>query len=253
MKKQKIKTKNEKLRFKRIKSTFAVIIMAMTILNAIITTSNYFIYEKKTIELNDNYLRIENELRPREFDNNLKLTLYKEVKDAITKKDSTIQQATLIMVNNMLDYDSIFREKLINVLLQSTNSSKLIETQKKIDTFMEAETSIRSSIFTIDIFYLEQNKEKTKPLAQVVSSILKQKYPNVNIRERLLPDNINSKLGYQIDHNQIRYDSDINEEKFANEILREIHKKNIFSNEEPTLKRIKNRTKNYLSIFIVGS
>ena len=107
--------------------------MAMTILNAIITTSNYFIYEKKTIELNDNYLRIENELRPREFDNNLKLTLYKEVKDAITKKDSTIQQATLIMVNNMLDYDSIFREKLINVLLQSTNSSKLIETQKKID------------------------------------------------------------------------------------------------------------------------
>ena len=85
MKNKKSKRKNKKLRFKRIKSTFAVIIMAMTILNAIITTSNYFIYEKKTIELNDNYLRIENELRPREFDNNLKLTLYKEVKDAITK------------------------------------------------------------------------------------------------------------------------------------------------------------------------
>lgn len=247
------KCRNIESRGKQDKSVFEIVIKVITILNVIVTISSYFIYETKLLELKTKYLGIENELRPREFDNNLKLTLYKEVKDAITTKDSIIQQATLIIVNNMLDYDPIFKNKLINILLQSTNSRKLIETQKKIDTFQEAERNIRPNIFTIDIFYLEQNIERTESLAIVVSSILKQKYSNFNIRKRLLPNNINSKLGYQIDHNQIRYDLDMDEKRLANEVLTEIRKYKVFLNEEPTLKRINNRTRNYLSIFIVGA
>ena len=102
------KCRNIESRGKQDKSVFEIVIKVITILNVIVTISSYFIYETKLLELKTKYLGIENELRPREFDNNLKLTLYKEVKDAITTKDSIIQQATLIIVNNMLDYDPIF-------------------------------------------------------------------------------------------------------------------------------------------------
>ncbi len=71
--------------------------------------------------------KIDNELRVKEFDNNLKMTIYSEVKDAIQQKDTALQNATLIVINEMLRDDSVFREKLKTVLFASSNSQKLID------------------------------------------------------------------------------------------------------------------------------
>lgn len=216
----------------------------------IFTLLNYFLYDRANKEMTNNQLKIENELRPLEFENNLKLALYKEVKESIEQKDTTLQNATLLIVNEMLDGDSIFREKLINILLQSTNSQKLIESQQKLDEFKIGQASIRPGVFTIDIFYLEDFIKEAEPRAEAIYSILRSKYPNYNIRKRLLPRSINAKLGYQIDFNQIRYDIGTKEELLAKDILNEVQRNGIFQREQPVLKGISNDTKNYLSLFI---
>jgi len=215
----------------------------------IFTLLNYLLYEKTNTELTNN-LKIENELRPREFENNLKLTLYKEVKEAIGQKDTTMQNATLLVVNEMLDRDSVFRGKLINILLQSTNSRKLIETQQKLDVFQEGEVSIIPDKFTIDVFYLEDILKEAEPRADAVCSLIRSMYPKYIIRKRLLPKSINARIGYQIDFNQIRYDIGTEEAQIAKNILSEIKNNEIFQKEQPILKGINNNTKNYLSIFI---
>ncbi|MGI6343298.1 MAG: hypothetical protein ACOXZ9_10040 [Bacteroidales bacterium] len=221
-----------------------------TIIAGIFIFVNFIFYEKTNKKLNNDKIKIENELRLLEFENNLRLTLYKEVKEAIVQKDTIMQKATLLVVNEMLDDDYIFRDKLINVLLQSTNSQKLIKTQQRIDTFQEEQMSIESDKFTIDIFYLEDILDEAKPLAEKVYYLLCTKYPQYSIRKRLLPSSINSKIGYQIDFNQIRYDINTYEKLVAEDILFEIQKNNIFKKEQPTLQGINNDTKNYLSIFI---
>jgi hypothetical protein len=53
--------------------------------------------------------RIETELKQREFDNSLKLQMYGEVKEAILKQDAKVQSAVLLIVNEMLSADSLFR------------------------------------------------------------------------------------------------------------------------------------------------
>lgn len=84
-----------------------------------------------SMELNNLSKKIENELRVKEFDNNLKMTIYGEVKEAIQQKDTALQNATLIVINEMLKDDSAFREKLKTVMFASSNSAGLIEVQKK--------------------------------------------------------------------------------------------------------------------------
>lgn len=151
-----------------------------------------------------------------------------------------------MVVNEMLDQkDSVFKNKLINVFLQSPNSSQLIKIQNVIDDFQD-----NLDGYAIDVFYLEDIIKEAEPLAEKVCSLLRSKYSKYTIRKRLLPKTINARKGYRIDCNQIRYDIGSDEEKLARGILNEIQEDSIFKKEQPILKGINQNTKNYMSIFV---
>ena len=178
------------------------------------------------------------------------MTIYKEVKDAIAGKDTGLQNATLIVVNEMLKDDTAFREKLKTVLFASSNSKDLYKVQKNIDQFAEAEiqTKTQTGKFTIDVFYLDDIPSESVPCTDKVVALLKTKYPGYNIRKRLLPKEVNARSGYRIDANQIRYEP--NESNMANEIKKAIESNKIFQNEQPFLRTTTNKTPGYISIFI---
>lgn len=205
-------------------------------------------------ELNNLHTKVDTELRQKEFENNLKLAIYQEVKSAIEKKDdSSFQNATLVIVNEMLKEDSAYREKLKTILFTSKHSDELIATQKNIDDFLDEQKTIKkenlkSDAYRIDVFYLEDLPQESKPLASSVVSLLNKKYPGNDVRLRPLPKVINAQRGYRINSNQIRCEA--GEKALATEILKEIADRQIFKNEDPTLFLINNNTPNYISIFI---
>lgn len=204
--------------------------------------------EQNSKKLENLQTQIENEIRQKEFNNNLKLTIYKEVKDAISQKDTVLQNATLIVVNEMLKDDSVFREKLKTVLFASTNSTKLIKVQQKIDNFEVEEKLTRGKEFKIDVFYLEAIPEEAKPRAKKIVEILKKKYPKYTVRQRLLPKEINAQSEFRIDANQIRYE--LNESQIANDILNTIKEENVFKIEQPKMYLTTFHTPNYISVFV---
>ena len=219
------------------------------IITLVFTFVIFLHFEKPNKELSNSKLKIETEILPREFENNLRLTLYKEVKDAIGQKDTNMQKATLLIINEMLEEDSVFRVKLINILLQSTSSQELQQTQENLNNYHKEQISLNPKKYTIDVFYLEDNLKETEPLAKAVDSVLRSNCPGYTIRKRLLPKSINAKIGYQIHKNQIRYDIGTNEENVAKDIINYIRKSDILQNVPDTM-AINNNTQNYLSIFI---
>ena len=206
--------------------------------------------DENTKNLNNLKTQIETQLRQKEFENDLKLTIYKEVKDAIVKKDTSIQNATLIVVNEMLKEDTAFREKLKTVLFASPNSNTLIAVQKKIDEFTDEQTLTTTTRgnFTIDVFYLDDIITEAKPRAEQIAGLLRTMHPGYNIRLRLLPKEVNARSGYRISANQIRFEA--SESKVAQEAYDAIFKNKIFSLEQPKMNTISYRTPNYLSIFV---
>jgi len=214
-----------------------------------LTLVNFILYDRANKKLTNTKLQIENELRPREFENNLRLTLYKEAKEAIGQKDTTMQKVALLVINEMLKDDSVFREKLITILLQSTNSQKLIETQQKLDVFhQEEQIVIKPDQFTIDVFYSEDQLKETEQRAEAIYSVLSSKYPTYTIRKRLLPQSINARTGYRIETNQIRYNT--KDEPTVAKILKEIQSSGASSLEQYELDTVRNNRKNYMSIFV---
>jgi hypothetical protein len=178
--------------------------------------------------------------------------LYREVKEAIGHSDTTMHNATALVINEMLAHDPPFREKLINILIRSTNPSpEQIANQQKLNEFINTEAAPLPETLTIDIFYLEEFVEKSQPCADLVYTFLQSQYPEYIIRKRLLPTSINAQIGYRIDHDQIRYDAD--EKRIAEDILQKISRNHYFQNEQPTLKEINNGSHNYVSIFIKGT
>lgn len=221
---------------------------------AIIAIIYGFIFKVNSDQLDQNEKKLkslqtqmDNELRVKEFDNNLKMTIYKEVKDAIAQKDTALQNATLIVINEMLRDDTVFREKLKTVLFATSNSKKLIATQQKLDQFT-VENSTQVAGFRIDVFYLDDIPGEAKPRADKVVSLLQEKYPKYTIRLRLLPKEVNAQSGYRIDANQIRYEK--SESQIANEVIKLISVEKIFTHETPALKVISYKTPNYISIFV---
>ena len=205
--------------------------------------------DQNTRNLNNLKIQIDNQLRQKEFDNNLKMTIYQEVKEAIKEKnDSALQNATLIVVNEMLKDDSLFKEKLKTVLFASTNSKKLIATQQKIDQFSVEQTSTPVNGFRIDIFYLDNILAEAKPRAEKIQRLLQSRFPQYKTRLRLLPKEINAQTGYRIDANQVRFES--GEKNIADEVLNAIVREGIFQKEQPIPHLTSNSTPNYISIFV---
>ena len=204
----------EKLNSKWVTPLFAII----AIVYGFIFKLNSDQLDQNTKNLKNLQTQMDNELRMKEFDNNLKLTIYKEVKDAIEQKDTSLQKATLIVVNEMLKDDTLFREKLKTVLFASSNSKKLIAVQQKIDQFSVDQKSANVKGFKIDVFYLDDIPDEARPRADRIVSLLREKYPNYTIRRRLLPKEINARSGYRIDANQIRFEPV--EKQIANDVLK---------------------------------
>jgi hypothetical protein len=220
-----------------------------TSITVVLTLVNYIFYDRANKELTNAKLQIENELRPREFENNLKLTLYKEKKEAIGQKDTTMQKVTLLVINEMLKEDSVFREKLITILLQSTNSQQLIETQQKLDVFQQEEQiRMKPDKFTIDVFYLEGKLKETEQRADDIYSVLVSKHPTYTIRKRLLPQSINARTGYRIENNQIHYNA--KDGLIVSKILNEIQSSGISLLEQYELDTVRSNRENYMSIFV---
>ncbi len=198
--------------------------------------------------------QIENELRVKEFDNNLKMMIYSEVKEAITKKDSALQNATLIVINEMLKDDTLFREKLKTVLFASSNSKQLIAVQEKIDQFSSEQKDMvkpsASSIgYKIDVFYLDDIVDEAKPRAEKIVKLLEKRYPENTVRLRLLPKEVNAQVGYRISANQIRFEP--GESELAKEVLEVIQQNSVFKLEQPVMHEINYyKSPNYISIFV---
>jgi hypothetical protein len=209
--------------------------------------------EKQASNLESTALRIETELKQKEFSNDLKLHMYTEVKDAITKGDKKVQSAVLLIVNELLADDSAFRDKLIDLLRASPNTSDSVkvEIQRMVRTenaFFTEQTRQAEDTFTIDVFYLEDVKKEALPRAKKVKEMLQQYYPDYNIRLRLMPKTVNARSTYRIEANQIRYDK--TEEELAKKCLELLKSERIFSLEQPSLYEVKRATPNYMSIFV---
>jgi len=228
---------------------------------AIITIIYGFFFKITNDKLDENSKILKNtlqqqeiDLRQKEFNNNLKLKVYEEVKEAIASKDSSIQNATLFVVNQLLKDDSLFRDKLMTLLFATPHSKSLIETQKRLDEFgiEQKEVSVGNvsqNHYRIDVFYLQDIPKESIPLAKSVVTLLKQKYPQNDIRLRELPLEVNAQRGYRIGENQIRYESE--EEQAVDEVLKIINEKHIFRLEKPKkLLLTRSKSPQYFSLFI---
>ena len=218
-----------------------------TIIAGAFTLLNYLLYDRTNHKLVNAKLEIDNTLRQLEFENNLKLTLYREVKDVIGQKDTALQNATLLVVNEILRNDTIFKENLVSILLQFTNSNTLLETQQKIDAFEKEERIKEERIkerevkkneknririgrnrsakiditYSIDIYYLEDSTEELQAFTDSIAEKLRSKNPNDSIRPRLLPKNINVRKEYRVTSNQIRYN--ISDTAKVNKIIKDLN------------------------------
>jgi len=193
---------------------------------------------------------IENQLKQKEYTNEIRLQAYSEVKDAIEKKDKKLQEAALLIVNVLLEAeDSLFKEKLIDLMRYSSNLSDSVKKDiQRIDTFNMVQTQKLEHAFTIDVFYLDDILKEAYPRAKKVRDLLAENYPAYHVRLRMLPKSINARSGYHIQANQIRYEK--GEEVIARQCLTTITSKDIFSNEQPKLHLVKQETPNYISVFV---
>lgn len=200
---------------------------------------------------------IETELSVREFENNLKVQMYGEVKNAIADDNPKLQKAVLLLVNEMLadPRDTAFREKLITVLLASPQvGASVREAQDSIESvaavFQSDEARRDSANLTLDIFYTDDLLAESRPRAQGFAKAWSLRRPRDVVRVRLLPRLINARAGYRISANEIRYESD--EAAVAREILALARSSGLFPREMPRPREIHpaHPTPNYVTLFI---
>ena len=189
---------------------------------------------------------LDNLLKKREFDDNIKMEMYRETKDAIGKDPKTLE-ATLLIINEMLKDDSAFKWKLKSILSQSPFAKNQPFVQERINTFTIEQNSI-SKEPAIDVFYLDEILNEALPRANKIVQTLKEHFPKYNIRLRLLPSSINSQSGYRIQENMIRYNKA--EASVANKIQTIITNEKIFQLEQPRLKMVGNKRPNYIGVFV---
>ena len=182
--------------------------------------------------------------------------MYSEVRDAISRNEPNVQKAVLLLVNELLADDSLFKDQLVTILLASPNTTRDVrKEQEAIETksfeFSQAEKNkYNAELMTIDVFYLEEIIKEAKPRAEKIIELLKKEYPSYRIRLRLLPRYLNARSGYRIGQNEIRFE--YSEEAIATKIDSLIRINKIFKLEQPKLKQIfpKTESPNYISIFI---
>ncbi len=245
--------------FSKVSNVQNIILSAIAILLAISTYNSSKTKaenEAALAELKVSAQKTQNRLDEVNFNNELKFRLFTEVKEAVLKSDTSLQQAVKLLVTNMMPLeDSLFKRNLIYILYTAPKSTPQIKAairndEKEEIKFRQEEKRL-ANVFTIDVFYLEDLEIESKPRAQKIVNLLASKYPldKYRVRLRKLTRVNNLSRGFNIDRNQIRYES--NEEGLATEINKAITDAKIFQIEQPFLR--KNRvsiTKDYLSIFV---
>jgi hypothetical protein len=250
------------------KNIILAVFAVLTAYNTLVTQWTQAKLDKAQKELDTTQSKLEiqsialdNVIKKKEFESNLKFKIYDEVKDAVVKKDKQLQDVVVIIVNEMLADDSAFRSKMNKLLLGSPYTdpsvkTDIIKTQvaetefaKKTATLVD-NAGVTSSQLTIDVFYLEDIPQESMPRADMVIKALQEKYPDARIRKRLLPRSINAQKGYMISSNQIRFKDP--QKTLALEIQALITEKKIFQLEQLQLQRVNANmsASNYLSIFV---
>jgi hypothetical protein len=202
------------------------------------------IQEKKLNQIETN---VNTKIREKEFINNLRLTLYEEVKQSMKTNDTNQQKITLLLIDELLKEDIEFRDKLITLVLSHNNSPSLVKHQKDFMDFSETE-SMKTNTWNINVYWLEDISSESRPRAEKIVKIIQEKYPNINVRLKKLSKLVNSKKGYRISQNMIRAEKD--EMFLATDIMKLINQTNVLEKEKLILVKSNVKTKLIFSIFV---
>lgn len=186
-------------------------------------------------------------LREKEFINNLRLTLYQEVKQSMKSQDTNQQKVTLLLIDELLKEDTSFRDKLVTLVLSHTKSPTLVKEQEEYMTFNEVEQSIKGR-WNISIFWLEDIPSESQPRAIKIADLIKKRYPTINVRVRKLSKMVNSKSGYRISQNLVRAEQ--SESKLASDIIKLVNNSGILENEKLILTNSSTKSFQNFSIFV---
>jgi hypothetical protein len=202
------------------------------------------IQEKKLNQIETN---VNTKIREKEFINNLRLTLYEEVKQSMKTNDTNQQKITLLLIDELLKEDIEFRDKLITLVLSHNNSPSLVKHQKDFMDFSETE-SMKTNSWNINVYWLEDISSESRPRAEKIVKIIQEKYPNINVKLKKLSKLVNSKKGYRISQNMIRAEKD--EMFLATDIMKLINQTNVLEKEKLILVKSNVKTKLIFSIFV---
>jgi hypothetical protein len=185
------------------------------------------------------------------FSNEQLFQLYREIKESVNQKDCD-QQLLLAMIVDQVMADNIsLRDSLRNFVIKkdpNCNAAQYIKKEKSVEATFEIEQKQPATKFTIDVFYLDEILGEAKPRADKIITLLRNMYPDYNIRLRLLPKAVNARNNFKVESNQIRFES--SESSIAKSVYDAIVKNKIFRMEQPELNRISSHTLNYISIFV---
>lgn len=190
---------------------------------------------------------VNTKIKEKEFINNIRMSLYQEVKDAIKNKDTQLQKVTLILVDELLREDTTFRNKLVTVMLAGSETKSLMKAQDDLVHARELETNTTDS-WMITVFYLEDIIEESKPRADKIYEMIKNRYPKIMVYLKPLPKIVNSKENYRISQNMIRVNP--NNEEFAKRLMNWVNNGNIFPLEKVILTTNGNMDNKTISIFV---
>ena len=110
-------------------------------------------------------------LREKEFINNLRLTLYQEVKQSMKTQDTNQQKITLLLIDELLKEDTSFRDKLVTLVLSHTTSPTLIKEQQEFMEFDETELMVKDK-WNINVYWLEDIPKESFPRAEKIVKLI---------------------------------------------------------------------------------
>jgi len=246
------------------------LISLLSLIIAVIAAGYALPLDKKIKALDAETKRLENariaqdlELKKLETARQLSLQLYGEVKDVLRSKDHSMkeEEAVRVLVDSLAD--DPFRWKLLQALAAGANDPEVKEKAEVTANFFKdeeqvpvvtanspppiaapAKTENPYGSIKIDWFYCSSEQEPSIKAAMA----LKTNAITGRWRPRLLPVEINSRPGYNVHDNIIRFNAD--ERRAAEGLKADLMNK---LNMNIQLQEIQYPTANYISVFFCGS
>lgn len=195
----------------------------------------------------------------KDFDNTLKLEIFKEVKEITSNPSDTNKQkiVNLIVKEMLADYPN-YRNNLLEVIngspliikdiILSNDTLRLKENKFEQELQKIANSNVNDKI-KINVYYLDIIPEEAKPKAESIVNLINTTFPTkYAARAILFPKSINSQSIYSIGVNMIICKKD--EWNNAIEILDLINSKRILPLEKPVLRLKRNEPISDISVFV---